>query len=195
MTNVTETNLGIDPFHYSPSCIPRIIGSYVEELFKKDAPFRKGDLGRNPVHGGAFVHGVDPIAPQKRDARRALLAREWFYEFGPHDAPPLPVSSCQIADMRYGHGTFGAKAGFYHLIAHFAASLRGRDWDYTMHPSLGDFASSMLASDYVQHLDFLKNDEELHKRYPPRAPYTIGPSGVWEPAKGERQSKHFAHRK
>ena len=75
------------------------------------------------------------------------------------------------------------------------AKIRARGWDYTMHPSFGDFASSMLASDYVQHLDFLKNDEELRKRYLPRALYTIGPSGVWEPAKGERQSKHFAHRK
>jgi hypothetical protein len=195
MTNAIETNLVTDPPFLPGSPKPRIIGSYVEELFKKDAPFRKGNLGRNPVHGGLFVHGVDPIAPQKRDARRALLAREWFYEFGPRDAPPLPISSCQIEDMRYGFGRFGAIVGLYHLIAHFARSLRGRDWDYTMHPSFGDFASSMLASVYAQHLDFLKNDEELRKRYPPRALCTIGPSGVWEPARGERQSKHFAYRK
>jgi hypothetical protein len=197
MTNVIETNsvIDLDPFHYSPSRIPRIIKSYVDGLFKEDLSCRKGNLRVNPVHGGKFIDGMDPIATQKRDARRALLAREWFYEFGPRGAPPLPISSCQIEDMRYGFGRFGAKVGFYHLIAHFAASLRARGWDYTMHPSFGDFASSMLASDYVQHLDFLKNDEELHKRYPPRALYTIGPSGVWEPAKGERQSKHFARRK
>ena len=47
MSDMTETNRTA-PFYYSPSSIPRIIKSHVEELFKKDAPFRRGELRRNP---------------------------------------------------------------------------------------------------------------------------------------------------
>jgi hypothetical protein len=97
MSDMAETN-PTAPLYDSPSCIPRIIKSHVEELFKKDAPFRRGEWRRNPVYDTCFVQGEDPIAPQKRLARRALLAREWFYEFGPHDAPPLPVSVYEIED-------------------------------------------------------------------------------------------------
>jgi hypothetical protein len=186
MSDMTETNR-TDPCYYSPSCIPRIIKSHVEELFKKNAPFRRGELRRNPVHGDSFVHGEDPIAPQKRVARRALLAREWFYEFGPHDAPPLPVSGYEIEDMRW-------KNAFHHVIAHFASSLRCEDWDFNIHPSFADFASSMLASDYAA--DFLRNDEELCKRYPPRALCTIVPGGVWErPRANENNRPIIARRK
>jgi hypothetical protein len=192
MSDMTETNR-TDPCYYSPSCIPRIIKSHVEELFKKDAPFRRGELRRNPVHAGWFVHGEDPIAPQKRVARRALLAREWFYEFGPRDAPPLPVSGYEIEDMRFAH-KFGSRAGFYHLIAHFARSLWCNDWDFNIHPTFEDFASSMLASDYAA--DFLRKDEELCKRYPPRALCTIVPGGFWKPPRAnENNRRTIARRK
>jgi hypothetical protein len=178
MTDVIETNLVTDPPFSPSSPKPRIIKSYVERLFKEDGPCRKGELRQNPVHGGNFVYGEDPIAPQKRDARRSLLAREWFYEFGPHDAPPPPLSSWEIEDMRY-------KKPFHHLIAHFAMSLRCKDWDFNIHPSFEDFASSVLASDYVPHFPpgFLENDEELRKRYPPRALCPIGRGLCWEPPK------------
>jgi hypothetical protein len=173
--------------------IPRIIKSHVEELFNKDAPFRRGELRRNPVHGGSFVHGKDPIAPQKRDAQRALLAREWWELFGPHDAPPLPVSCYEIQDKRYGFGKFD-RVGFHHLIAQFASSLRSQDWDFNIHPSFEDFASSVLASDYAP--DFLRNDEELCKRYPPRNLCTIGPGLCWEPPEvNENNRRIIARRK
>ena len=166
MADVIETNLVTDPPFLPSSPKPRIIKSYVERLFKEDGPCRKGELRQNPVHGGNFVYGEDPIAPQKRDARRSLLAREWFYEFGPHDAPPLPLSHWEIQDMRYGTYKFGAtRAAFYHLIANYAVSLSGEDYDFNIHPTFEDYASSVLASDYAP--DFLKNDEGLCKRYPP----------------------------
>jgi hypothetical protein len=192
MSDMTETN-PTDPLYYSPSCIPRIIKSHVEELFKKNAPFRRGELRRNPVHAGWFVHGEDPIAPQKRVARRALLAREWFYEFGPRDAPPLPVSGYEIEDMRFAH-KFGSRAGFYHLIAHFARSLWCNDWDFNIHPTFEDFASSMLASDFATP-DFVKNDEELCKRYPPRALCTIVPGGIWKPPEVNKNNRRIIARR
>jgi hypothetical protein len=195
MTNAIETNLVTDPPFSPRSPKPRILEAHVEYSFEIYGPFQKGDVRENPIHRGRFVHDVDPIAPQKSAASRALIAREWFYEYGPHDGPPLPVSSWEIDDMRYSRWKSGPKAGFYHVIAQFASSLRYEDWDFKIHPSFEDFASSMLASDYARHLDLLKNDEKLCKRFPPRALCTIGPGGVWNPAEGERQAKLFAHRK
>ena len=196
MTDVIETN--VEPF-LAPKA--RIIKSHVEELFKKNAPFRRGELRYNPVNGHSWGHGEDPIAPQKRDARRALLAREWFYEYGPHDAPPLPLSPFEIEDMRYGQAAleFGPRAfyrlrAFHHLIAQFASSLRSKDWDFNIHPSFEDFASSVLASDHAP--DFLKNDEKLCKRYPPRNLCTIAPWLYWKPPEvNENNRRIIARRK
>jgi hypothetical protein len=191
MADVIEINLVTDPPFSPSSPKPRIINSYVERLFK-DPPAR-GQLWQNPVHGGNFVYGEDPIEPQKRAAHRALLAREWFYVFGPHDAPPLPLSHWEIQDMRYGTYKFGANAGFYHLIAQFAKSL-GEDWDFNIHPAFPDYASSVLA--HPDAPDFLKNDEELCKRYPPRALCTLGPGLCWEPPKvNETDRRIIARRK
>jgi hypothetical protein len=186
MTDVIETNL-FTHLPFSPSSPkPPIIKSYVEGLFKEDAPSRKGESRQNPVHGGWFVHGEDPIAPQKRKARRALLAREWFYEFGPHDVPPLPLSHWEIDDMRY-------KNPFDHLIASFAVSLRRQDYDVNIHPSFEDYASSVLVSDYAP--DFLKNDEDLCKRYPPRAFCTIGRGLCWEPPEVNESNRRIIARR
>jgi hypothetical protein len=163
----------------------------VELFFKQDGPFRKGNLRQNPITGASFVHGVDPIEPQKRAARRALLAGEWFYQFGPHDAPyefgphvvpPLPLSSDEIEDM-YRFSREHCHIGFYYLIAQFASSLRGNDWDFNIHPSFEDFACSVLASPYAQHLEFVEDDKGLRKRYPPCDLCRIGPELYWEPPK------------
>jgi hypothetical protein len=183
MSDMTETNRTA---YYSPSCIPRLIRSHVEELFKKNGPFRYGEYRRNPVHGDTFFHGEDPIAPQKRVARRALLAREWFYEFGPHDTPPLPISGYEIEDMRW-------RNPFYYVIGHFATSLRSNDWDFNIHPSFADFAASLLAFEYAA--DFLRNDEELRKRYPPRALGTIVPGGIWKPPEVNKNNRRIIARR
>jgi hypothetical protein len=181
VTKELAMNLVADPSNNSPSHNTRIIKSYVERLFK-DAPDRNNQSRRNPVTAAGFVNGKDPIAPQKRKAHRALLAREWFYVFGPHDAPPLPLSHWEIQDMRYGTYKFGAtRAAFYHLIANYAVSLSGEGYDFNIHPSFEDYASSVLASDYAPNI--LKNDEELCNRYPPRNLCTIGPGLCWEPPK------------
>ena len=53
---------------------------------------KHGDCCRNPVTGISFVWGLDPVAPQKMEAVRALCARAWFAANGPSDAPSLPLS-------------------------------------------------------------------------------------------------------
>jgi len=54
----------------------------VDDLFAKSAA-RYGQQCENPVTGGRYVGGLDPIEPQKRVAHFALIAREWFADHGP----------------------------------------------------------------------------------------------------------------
>ena len=65
---------------------------------------RRGERCSNPVVGGNFLLGEDPLAPQKRRACFALLAREWFAVHGPRDAPPLPLSHDEIERYRNAGG-------------------------------------------------------------------------------------------
>ena len=66
------------------------IGRDVERLFGEISATR-GDLCTNPVTGGEFVYGFDPIRLQKKMAYHALRAREDFARNGPADAPRLPL--------------------------------------------------------------------------------------------------------
>ena len=63
-----------------------LIGREVERLFSETTASH-GEVYENPVTGGRFVYGIEPIEPQKEAACRALLAREWFAVNGPADAP------------------------------------------------------------------------------------------------------------
>jgi hypothetical protein len=150
-----------------------MIKSHVDRLFK-DAASRRGHVCENPVTGGHWLHGDDPIAPQKRTAARALLAREYFAIYGPHDAPPLPLSDAELEDLKYTDP-------FSHIVEGFAYSLRAHDWDFNSHPSFEDFACGCMASEHAP--DFVKNDEALRKRYPPRTLHGLGPGLCWEPPK------------
>jgi hypothetical protein len=71
----------------------------VERMFSPIS-HRRGELCQNPVTAGWFVFGEDPIGIQKEAARKALLAREWFAQHGPPDAPLLPVSEARYASDR-----------------------------------------------------------------------------------------------
>jgi hypothetical protein len=144
----------------------------VSRLFS-DIGGQHGELCINPVTGGRFVFGEDPIAPQKQMARQALLARERFAEHAPPDAPPLPLSSGEIEDLRYKGNAL------WHIIAQFACSLRSLGWDYTRHPSFEDFVRGVLASKKAP--KFVLADEALRRRYPPRPLAGLGPYLVWEP--------------
>lgn len=42
----------------------------VDELF---GTARYGDYCTNPVTGAHYIHGADPVGPQKKEARRALV--------------------------------------------------------------------------------------------------------------------------
>ena len=76
------------------------IGREVERLFGEISA-KRGDLCENPVTGGQFVYGFDPIRLQKKIAYNALLAREDFAVNGPADAPRLPLEHWECERVRW----------------------------------------------------------------------------------------------
>ncbi len=77
-----------------------LIGREVERLFGEISA-QRGDLCENPVTGGEFVYGFDPIGLQKKIAYHALLAREDSALNGPADAPRLPLEHWECEQVRW----------------------------------------------------------------------------------------------
>src|SRR5436305_102072 len=102
----------------------------VNRLYRK-LPGETGDRCEFPVIGGGFIKGVDRTSRQKRLARRALAAREWFAKHGPPDAPPLPLSYNDREDLKRG--------GIGHLVALYARSLAQQEYDFEKHPPFYDY--------------------------------------------------------
>ncbi len=144
------------------------IDRLVDELF---GTARYGEYCRNPVTGGGYVHGVEPIAPQKEAARRALLAREWFAIHGPPDLQPLPLGYAERETLKHG--------GADHILAWYARSLECLNYDVVMHPSFEDHACGVMASEHCPY--FIKQDEALQRRFPPRRLEWLNNAMVWEP--------------
>ena len=153
-----------------------LIEREVDRLFDEMGAAR-GDCCHNPITGASFVWGVDPIEPEKRDAVRALRAREWFAENGPPDAPPLPLSHDEIEDARNARGLKGV-VGFY------GRSLALRQWDTREHPPFDDFARGLMASDTASW--GIEKDAVLQGQFPPRPLEGMGPDKHWRPP-GEHQ--------
>jgi len=105
------------------------------------------------------------------DSRQALAARKWFELNSPPDAPPLPLGYDEREALKVG--------GLKHIVAWYACSLACRDYAVEKHPSFDDYACGLMASEYTP--GFVKNDEELQRRFPPRPLAGIGPGLVWEP--------------
>jgi hypothetical protein len=175
MTNNTDT---VPNSFNSPKMVDALnkIPLQVDCLFK-DAPPLRGQLCQNPVTGGFYVGFEDPIAPQKRMACRALLAREWFASYGPQDAQPLPITDEEIEDRKYAW--CGDWRSLDHIVSCFAYSLRANDYDLNWHPSFADFACGVIASEHAP--DFVKKDEVLRKRYPPCPLPGLNRWNCWHP--------------
>jgi hypothetical protein len=142
------------------------ISRLVDELFGE--PLQYGEYGTNPVTGGHFIHGADPLEPQKEAARRALRAREWFAFNGPADAQPFPVSYTERERLK-GSGVL------LHILAWYARSLESRDYDVKEHPPFADYVSGVLweaelpAGSFAGIPNYPPDEiRELKKRFPPR---------------------------
>jgi hypothetical protein len=153
-----------------------LVEKEVERLFAEISA-RRGDLCRNPVTGAEFVWGVDPIAPQKREAALALSACEWFAANGPGGAPPLPLSHDDVEDYRNARGLKG-------IVGFYARSLSregyGRQsYDVANHPSFEDFARGLMAVAVSSGLWGLERDKALLRRFPPRPLPGMTPGAYW----------------
>jgi hypothetical protein len=145
-----------------------------------DRLFRDLPLGecRNPVTGGLFVNGLDPIAPQKERAFLALYAQRWFDIHGPADAQPLPIFN--TAERKRG-------GGVPHLLAYYTQSLACLDYAVHIHPSFEDYARGMLALPNAPW--FFAQDAQLKKRFPPRELRGLNRSTLnWKPPEEQTQT-------
>ena len=141
-----------------------LIGREVERLFGEISA-KRGDLCENPVTGGQFVYGFDPIRLQKKIAYNALLAREDFAVNGPADAPRLPLEHWECERVRWSGRPldyFTAQyakcmVALYNVKARlsFDDYARGLLWEHDNVPeSALPFTPEQLA--------------EMKKRFPPR---------------------------
>lgn len=157
------------------------IDRLVDELF---GTARYGEYFKNPVTGAGYVHGVEPIAPQKEAARRALLAREWFAIHGPADAQPLPLWCERGKLLERGC------AIFRYIVRLYARSLECRQYDVEEHPPFADYVSGVLweAERPDGIIGKVPHDDpgelaQLKKRFPPRELAGMGPGFCWLPPK------------
>ena len=114
----------------------------------------------------------DPDGPLARDART------WFADNGPPDLQPLPLGYNERERLKHG--------GADHILAWYARSLDGQDYDVYAHPSFYDYARGVMASEFAPY--FIKNDEALKKRFPPRELPGMGPGLWWEPPKAHTKT-------
>jgi hypothetical protein len=147
-----------------------LVRQIVDRRFEESAA-RHGQICRCPIIDGTYVSGFDPIDVMKELAVRALLAREWFAWNRPPDAPTLPLCYSEREALKVG--------GLRHIVAWYARSLEGRGYNVEEHPSFYDYACGVMVSE--QTLDFVKNDPELRKQFPPRPLKGLGPGLCWHP--------------
>ena len=136
----------------------------VERMFREISA-KRGDLCENPVAGGEFVYGFDPIRLQKKMAYHALCAREDFARNGPADAPRLPLDYWECERVRWSGRPLDYLTGqyakcvvaLYNVKAHlsFDDYARGVLWEHDNVPeSALPFTPEQLA--------------EMKRRFPPR---------------------------
>jgi hypothetical protein len=128
-----------------------------------------------------LISGVDwqpTPAKLRRFERQARIAREWFETHKPPDAPTLPIGYDERERLK-GTGLLP------HMIAWYARSLTARDYNFLDHPSFDDYACGVMASE-AHAPDFIRNDEEMRRRFPPRLLNGLGPRLCWNPPKLQR---------
>jgi len=122
---------------------------------------------------------VDLVANEKGLRPRAQRAREWFAKHGPADAPPLPLSYDEREHLK--RGDLG------HIVALYARSLAEQDYGVERHPSFHDYACGVMASGL-----FDPDDENLVRRFPPRALEGLDTGLYWDPPTRQRAGSKWS---
>jgi hypothetical protein len=121
---------------------------YIRRLFD-EADDRYQQVRTNPVTGGRFMRGLDPLREQLRLAENVLLARDWFERQRPADAPPFPLTDADRERIKVD--------GVAYIVSLFARSLAMRDYEISEHPEFEEYARGvMAATDLIP--DYLAND-------------------------------------
>jgi hypothetical protein len=115
-------------------------------------------------------------AKQRQFERQALAAREWFKQHGPPDAPVFPIGYAEREELKMG--------GLPHIVAWYARSLAARKYNLEEHPSFDEYASGVMASE--KHAPgFIRDNEEMRRRFPPRPLAWLESGLYWCPPKPE----------
>jgi hypothetical protein len=128
------------------------------EALLKTGKYRRGALRTNPITDCAFVHGIDRIDRQIREAAKALWARAWFAELNP-GLPALPLCYSDREKMKRAHPFDMA-----HLVSWFARSLEAHRYNFDTHSTFEDYARDVLVDQRLRSMF----DPEIAARYPPR---------------------------
>ncbi|MFZ3358214.1 MAG: hypothetical protein WCA56_19230 [Xanthobacteraceae bacterium] len=177
------------------STFSSLVDREVERRFTENAPVH-GRMMRNPVTGAGYVGGLDPIEEQKEAARRPLLAREYHALNAPADAQPLPISEPERDDFRWG-GT-----PLHYIVALYARSLDGQNYDVKLHPTFAEYASGVLweAELVDSRWGCLPNFDDdqlanLKKRFPPLRLEGMGPGLTWRPPQEHAETMESVRRR
>jgi hypothetical protein len=108
------------------------------EVSRRFATARASRALTNPITGDVWVAGIWPPEIEERHARRALLAREYFDEYGPENAPELPLNSDEMSRL-------AKKDDFGLAVASFARSWELNDWDIRRHPDYQVYVAGLLS--------------------------------------------------
>lgn len=131
---------------------------------------RHEPVRENPVTGGRFVPGLDPLYKQVRLAAKALEARDWFEQQRPVGAPQLPLTYHDRERIKTG--------GVDYIVSLFARSLATRDYLIDDHPDFAEYACGVMAEVELTP-DLVRNDPGLLEAYPPRPLTGMGNGLVW----------------
>ena len=131
----------------------------------------------------SWVDCQETPAKQRQFERQALAAREWFKQHGPPDAPVFPIGYAERERLKIG--------GLPLMVAWYARSLAGQGYNFAEHPSFDDYAAGVMASE--EHApDFIRNNEEMRRRFPPRPLSWLGSGLYWCPPRPERKKSRRA---
>ena len=124
----------------------------------------------------SWVDCQETSAKQRQFERQALAAREWFKQHGPPGAPVFPIGYAEREELKMG--------GLPHIIAWYARSLAARKYNFEEHPSFDEYASGVMASE--KHAPgFIRDNEEMRRRFPPRPLAWLETGLYWCPPKPE----------
>jgi len=135
----------------------------IHNSINKNAKFQT-----NPITGGGWVLGVDPIHDQVLQGMRALIGKQVFEPDLPNECKVLPLSRFDREQIKW-------ETPHSYLVSSFASSLHSCDYNLK-HPIFPEYASAACRSPYAP--DLILN-LRLQSRYATQTDIKLGPGLCW----------------